>query len=166
MKILGFIFLLGTILLVEASRHSIDIEIQSTCANNAKRLQSEIKADRESWEATPWKRVDIIKYVRDNFEVDTNKDELISVEELQAARVRYLPAFLQTRVESNEIIFRKCDCDGDGFISEQDFLLSYMTCLKDARIATFLYKIFRSYFESDASSQLSEDMEIPDFARG
>lgn len=63
--------------------------------------------------------------------VDTDHDGLVTVKELDAARDRNL-SWLERMIssiaaESNERILAKCDVDGDGFISEQDFAMTNLS---------------------------------------
>lgn len=75
-------------------------------------------------------RCEVLKCVQ-NY-VDFNQDGLISTDEMDCAREAYLTwweKMIDKEVESNEVILGKCDKDGDGFISEEDFYLTYDTCL-------------------------------------
>ena len=132
-----FVFAVLASELVVASFKNVDPLIQSECANGAKRRRSLIEEDRKSWDTVPFKREDLIGYMKLGF--DTDDDKALSYQECENARNYYLNDFERQIVETCETIFLKCDCDQDGYITQEDFANSYMTCLKDAKSGKIIY---------------------------
>ncbi|OQW72216.1 MAG: hypothetical protein BVN35_14490 [Proteobacteria bacterium ST_bin11] len=140
-KNFSFIFLVVVLLaeLAFASFKDNNLLIESVCVGGAKRHQADIDADRASWNTVPFKRSDIINYMKLGF--DTNNNSALDFEECENARNEYLNEAERQIVESCETIFIKCDCDGDGKITQEDFENAYMTCLKDATAGTLIKKL-------------------------
>ena len=70
--------------------------------------------------------------------IDTNKDGVISVDEVNAARDKYAGGFLFKTIERltswvidirTEKILSDCDYDHDGKFTPNDWMLSYKTCV-------------------------------------
>ena len=78
---------------------------------------------------------------------DTNGDGLVSPAEIDAMKARYLSVVMRAGAwiaaavgQSTAVMMRKCDFDGDGYLSRSDFDLSADTCLADCRRVTLLFK--------------------------
>lgn len=102
--------------------------IASPCVDGVARLRSQIEADRRSWDDYPFNRSDLIAYMHLGF--DVNNDQYLSMEECNDARNYYFTEFELQWGETCATVFNRCDCDGDGLISQWDFENSYMTCLR------------------------------------
>ncbi len=155
MKVFVFLFLLATLLFSIArectgsNAHNKDPIIESVCANNAKRHLSQIQADRDSWIGLPWNRSDLIKFADKGF--DTDGDGAISVQECENARNFYFTALQLQFGETCETVFKHCDCDQDGFITAEDFLLSEMTCLKNGNSGKIIWALIGSKITNDGA---------------
>ena len=98
-------------------------------------------ADGSWWSHEPeceFTRDDALQCIR-RF-VDTNHDDKISLDELEAARSKYMTGFQKagawvaswfTDDFSNETILRNCDYDKDGVFTPHDFEQATEKCLPD-----------------------------------
>lgn len=74
------------------------------------------------------KREDIIDIVLPIF--DLNNDTMIDRNECETVIEKAVPGWIRYIVVSPcSVAFNKCDCDGDGILTIQDFNNSYDTCL-------------------------------------
>ena len=136
----GFI-LFGLLLLVLtadvfASIHDKDPWIESVCISNAKRRLSQLKADNESWVGLPWTRNDLINFAG---QFDTDGDKAIDFQECEDVRNYYFEPYQLQIGETCDTVFRRCDCDGDGYITQWDFENSHMTCLREGKSGKLLW---------------------------
>lgn len=66
---------------------------------------------------------------------DIDGDALIGIEEIRAAKAKYLTWFERFMAwgtgQSAELMLELCDADNDGYISHEDFVKSEKTCLAE-----------------------------------
>lgn len=80
---------------------------------------------------------------------DTDHDGAITAAEIDAAKARYLPLAERVGVwladvvglETTQAVMRKCDDDGDGRITLDDFERSADSCLADCGRVNLLFKL-------------------------
>jgi hypothetical protein len=164
MKYLIVYFLLGVLLcdVVCASFKDSDPWIQSDCVNNVKRRRSQIKADADSWKGLPWTRADLISYADRGF--DTDGDKAINFTECENARNYYFTPVQIQLGETCDTVFRRCDCDGDGFITKDDFLNSYMSCLKDGKSGRLINWLIGEKITADGAFKGKNEVEDIDIS--
>ena len=121
-----FVFFIACVRECLAKTH--DPLIASPCVDGVTRRRSQIEADRRSWDDYPFNRSDLIEYMKLGF--DVNDDQHLSPDECKMARDYYFTPFELQWGETCATVFARCDCDGDGLISQWDFENSYMTCLR------------------------------------
>lgn len=148
----GWVLLLAVLLavcLIEngAEGMASDNTLLSTpCINGMTLTVGAYRKAQESWKHVKWddkarqrfaemgitgdiRREHIILFVQKGF--DTDRDGAINRTECENARNFYFTKFELQFGESCETVFHRCDCDGDGYITEDDFFNSKFSCLKD-----------------------------------
>ena len=92
--------------------------------------------NQESLRTCKFNRSEVVEWAKKGF--DLNGDMYIDMAEVKGIRDYYLtPAELASNlVETLDTIFYRCDCDGDGRISNWDFDNTPDTCLRDCGALT------------------------------
>lgn len=125
-SVLLLFFLLCFLYVCEAKQR--DIVVSSPCVDGVTRKLSQVRADNRSWDEYDFVRDDVIAYMKLGF--DQNGDGYLSERECNEARNFYFSPFELQWGETCRTVILRCDCDGDGLISLEDFQNSYMTCLR------------------------------------
>ena len=113
--------------------------LPSLCKNGATVTRGEREANQQSLLECKYDRSNAIEVFKAG--CDINKDGFFTIDECYQLR-RLLPALIEPFAESCEEIFRHCDCDGDGIITERDFLTAVDTCLRNcSKIEEFMTKV-------------------------
>lgn len=125
--------------------------LPSLCLNGYPKKLSEHLADVESWKncvinGSLAKREDIIGWVKRGF--DQNNDDEISMEECEFTQNYYLTPE-QRKIEPCSVVFERCNCDNDGGISIQDFLMAEYTCLRNCDVAYLMWVLIGSKMPSE-----------------
>ncbi len=158
-----FVFLLGY-LLWSCEAKPRDIIISSPCVDGVTRKLSQVLADNRSWDDYDFVRDDVIAYMKLGF--DQNDDGYLSEEECNEARSYYFTPFELQWGETCRTVIMRCDCDGDGLISLDDFQNSYMTCLRrgidGARIKYLIGQRISKMGAFKGKIMPSKDSEYPD----
>lgn len=111
--------------------------LPAPCVNGLTLTRKQHNADLESWETCRFQRMDLIKYMRGGFDMDG--DSAISFEECNYIRNYYFNKAELVFGESCETVFQRCDCDGDGYITYEDYRDSNFSCLRACRDAERLW---------------------------
>jgi len=153
MKVVSILLLL--LVLVGAVYATKNVIVQSKCAFKSTRTRAELEAYEKSWHNCEYNgvklnRTGIIDYFNRGF--DMNQDGVLSMTECEVARNCYFSAVERQFGETCKTVFDRCDCDQDGVITQEDFLLSHFTCLKDCEAGIRIYKYIGQYLKpSDAA---------------
>ncbi len=106
-----------------------DQYLPAICANGETIRKSEYEADRASFKTCPYNRTEAVDWMKEGF--DLNGDGYVTMEECIVCRNEILTWYEKPIAENCELIFRHCDCDGDGRIYPEDFLKAEFTCLRN-----------------------------------
>lgn len=131
--LLGASLFIAFLLCVQAKSSSKSELMPSICVNGGTKTRADYEADQASWIGCPWQRSDVIEWTGRGF--DLNGDELIDEDEINTARHYYFEDYELIFGETAAEVLDHCDCDGDGFISTDDFLNSKMTCIRNCNKA-------------------------------
>lgn len=101
----------------------------SKCVNGVSKTKATYDSDINSWKNCKWQRSDVINMTGLGF--DLNGDQVIDAYEIEFARHYYFTSFELVFGESTKEVIEHCDCDGDGRISQEDFLSSEMSCIRN-----------------------------------
>jgi Ca2+-binding EF-hand superfamily protein len=118
--------------IAESKKLPTDI-LATSCLNGYAKTRWEHEQDVISWKTCRFQREEVISWVGLGF--DRNNDSSIDMDECNFARNFYFTPKEQEAGESCYTVFERCDCDNDGFITEEDFALSAYTCLRDCGAA-------------------------------
>ena len=135
-KLVAFLcvlFLTGLLTDIALALSDNDI-LDRGCVNGITRTRKQYKRDQDSWNNCvinnqTLKRMNIINWIGKGFDMDG--DEAISFEECQYTRKYYFNEAELIVGETCETVMQRCDCDGDGYITYEDFKRSDMSCLRD-----------------------------------
>lgn len=107
------------------------------CANGRTMTYKQYEANKESWVTCRWQRIEVIDWVKLGFDLDG--DEQLSLDEIITARNFYFNKLERRLGEAATTVMTNCDCDGDGYITRQDFIDADFSCLADCRKAGYIY---------------------------
>lgn len=127
--VLSFLSIFHSVYVAARSNKSPTDLISSKCLNGASKTRAAYEADLASWKNCRWQRSDVINMTGMGF--DLNGDKFIDAYEIEFARHYYFSAPELIMAESTKEVMEHCDCDGDGVISEEDFLNSDMSCIRN-----------------------------------
>lgn len=105
----------------------------SDCPNADPRHQSDVDANKATWEGCRFQRGEVISWMDKGFDIDN--DGYLSMWECEYARNYYFNPVELMFGESCETVFKRCDCDGDKLIDYNDFTNSWQTCLANCNAA-------------------------------
>lgn len=164
-QLLFLFFFLGYLVYIGEAKQR-DIVVSSPCVDGVTRKLSQVRADNRSWDAYDFVREDVIGYMKLGF--DQNGDGYLSEDECNDARNYYFSSFELQWGETCRTVMLRCDCDGDGLISQDDFEKSYMTCLRrgidGARVKYLIGGRISSQGAFKGKIMPSKDAEYPDIA--
>lgn len=106
-----------------------DVLVPSKCVYGVSKSKLAYEEDINSWKTCPWQRFDVINMTGLGF--DLNGDQLIEPYEIEFAKHYYFSPIELIFGESTKEVMDHCDCDGDGYISQDDFLNSDMSCIRN-----------------------------------
>jgi hypothetical protein len=143
------------LLLVAGAFASKNVLVQSKCAFKSTRTRAELDAYEKSWHNCEYNgvrlnRTGIIDYFSLGF--DINHDGVLSMEECEFARNCFFSAAERQFGETCKTVFDRCDCDQDGVITQEDFLMSHFTCLKDCEAGIRIYKYIGQYLQPGSTA--------------
>lgn len=139
MKIIIFLILILSIhccfteVAARNSKSANDL-IPSKCANGVSKTRAAYEEDINSWKTCRWQRSDVINMTGLGFDLDG--DKRISAYEIEFARHYYFTSMELVFGESTKEVMEHCDCDGDGFIDQDDFFNSDMSCIRNCAKGT------------------------------
>lgn len=110
------------------SHHKPTDIIDKGCVIDSKITRATFEANQKSLFNCNLNRSDVVEFAR---VFDLNRDLAIGYDECVKIREHYVPEIARSIVESCDEVFRRCDCDGDGYITNDDFDRSIPTCLRD-----------------------------------
>lgn len=131
--------------------------LPSLCANGATVTRGEREKNLASLETCKYDRDSAIDVFNVGF--DVNGDGLFTIEECYEARRAYIKTYEEPFAESCEDIFRHCDCNADGAITEIDFRTALDTCLRNC---DFIEK-FMKYVGSRMPKEIQKLIKIRTF---
>ncbi len=115
-----------------------ELLLTAVCANGETMTRARHELDASSFKDCPHQRNDTLVWFDRGFDLDG--DNAVSVDECNMARNKYTKFWERPLVPDCAKIFRHCDCDGDGFISHQDFHKAVYTCMRDCKTVKLFYK--------------------------
>lgn len=110
-------------------RNNPDEMVYTPCVNQISHPRSVIEADLKSWETCKYQRSEIIDYMKRGF--DLNNDGVWTIDECEFARLYYFNELERMLGETCQTVFFRCDCDGDGQMTIEDFENSRVSCLRN-----------------------------------
>jgi len=120
--------------IIEASSHKKPTDVlASPCVGSRFMITRAYQdANLKSLANCPFNRSQVITFARKGF--DLNNDTFITPDEIDKIKHHYLSAAEITAldlIETTATIMHRCDCDGDGKISQWDFEHTPNTCLRN-----------------------------------
>jgi hypothetical protein len=139
-------------------------KMPALCKNGKVKTFDVFTANQNSWHKCKFQRNDIINITKNGF--DVNGDGFIEMWECEKARNFYFKPAELAWGESCQVVMNNCDCDGDGKISHDDFIKSYMhcveSCAKAEQVDFFLgRRIVNGTAYTTGKNEVSDD-EMPD----
>lgn len=134
--------------------------VYSPCKNGISHPKSVVEEDQASWLTCSHQRAEVIEYMKRGFDLDNN--QMWDIDECEMARQYYfspMERMLAAKISCEDIFFR-CDCDGDGSISQEDFEMSYLSCLRNCDRAMLIKRLVLDRMPTDHAFEGKIDTKV------